>query len=88
MQRMRQRLLPIEDLSRAQDPPHGRIPSQMSGVRPQLQPALEPEDPPLDPHRPQATPDSNGRLPRSDLDQPSGDPSSPIGLVAKDLIAD
>lgn len=86
---MWQGLLPIENLSSPQDPPHGGISSQVSRVRPQLQPAFEPQDPPLDPHRPQATtPGADGRLPRGDLNQPSGDTSDPAGLVPEDTISD
>lgn len=50
MWRMRQRILPVEDTGRSQDPAHGRISAQMSGMQQILQPALESQDSPTHPH--------------------------------------
>lgn len=51
---MRQRVLPVAHVGRAQDPAPGGVAAQVSRVQPQLQPAVQPEDAPADAHRHQA----------------------------------
>ena len=51
VRRVWQGVLPVPDPGRAQDPTHGRVPPQVSGVQSQFQPALQPQDPPANPHR-------------------------------------
>lgn len=53
MRGVRQGLLPEPHSGCAQDPPHGRIAPQVSGVQPLVQPALESQDPSTHPHRSQ-----------------------------------
>lgn len=54
MRRVRQGLLPEPDPRGAQDPAHGGVAAQVPGLRAQLQPAQQPQNPPSNPHRPQA----------------------------------
>lgn len=50
VRRVRQRFLPKPYPSRAQNPSHGRISSQMPGLRSKLQPTQQPENPPPHSH--------------------------------------
>lgn len=52
MQRVRQRVLPKQDLSGSQGHAHGGVAAQVHGVRPELQSEEQPED---------ASPDARGR---------------------------
>ena len=54
MFRLRQGILSVEDPGGPQDSPHGGVPPQVSRLSAELQPAVQPEDPPADPHGPQA----------------------------------
>ena len=44
-------VLPVTYAGSAQDPAHGGVASQVSGVQQELQPALQPQDAPAHPHR-------------------------------------
>jgi len=48
---VRKGVLPVPHVGRAQDPPLGGVASQVSGVQPELQPAVQSEDAPVDAHR-------------------------------------
>lgn len=48
---VRQRFLPIQNISSPQDPPHGRIPAQVPGLFQIIQPAIQPENSPSNAHR-------------------------------------
>jgi len=48
---VRQGVLPVAHVGRAQDPPPGGVATQVSGVQPELQPAVQSEDAPVDAHR-------------------------------------
>ena len=52
--RMWQRILPVEDPGGTQNPSHGGVASQMSGLQPKLQSAVEPQNSFAHPYRPQA----------------------------------